>query len=61
LYGSERKREVKAESIKAFVGGTPKEISPAYPLRITKSAFASLGGLALSVVGQGIFLYSIGT
>jgi hypothetical protein len=46
---------------KAFLGGTHKELSPAYPLRITKSAFASLGGLALSVVGQGIILYSIGT
>jgi hypothetical protein len=42
-------------------GGTHKELSPAYPLRITTSAFASLGGLPLSVEGQEIILYSDGT
>jgi hypothetical protein len=44
-----------------LAGGTHEELSPALPLRITTSAFALLGGLALSVEGQGIILHSIGT
>ncbi len=42
-------------------GGTHKELSPAYPHRITMSAFALLGGLPLSIVGQEIILYLDGT